>query len=211
MFTGNTYIATLGFDATHVVRMVGEGGLRAGDEVVIVTSSNPHPRAENALKSVYDFVEKLNPKAKVTVLRLDERRVAENAALLARLLRDASRSGRRVTVDVSGGPRGLALSLYIASVLASTGEVYLTTETTGERVKVPLLPSPARGLTEKQVKALSALPCTTGQLAEKLGVSKGAASRLLRRLREKGLASTTRGKHECTDAGRMVAALYAEA
>ncbi|MFZ8854846.1 MAG: MarR family transcriptional regulator, partial [Thermofilaceae archaeon] len=94
--------------------------------------------------------------------------------------------------------------LYVASVIAGAGDVSLTLETTGERVRVPVLPNPFAGVTEKQLQVLRNLPSTVTALSSKMGVSKAAVSRLLQRLREKGLAVERAGRYEVSPAGRLL-------
>ncbi len=201
--TGKVFIASLGFDATHVLRLIVEKGLDSGDTVCLVTASRQHPRAESAVKSVSDFVERTNPRVRVEVMRLDEAEIEKNIALLARRILDGMKGGE-VFVDVSGGPRGLALALYAASILAGAGDVSLTLETTGERVKVPVLPNPFAGVTERQLQALKSLPLTVTALASKMGITRAAASRLLRRLKERGLVVERSGRYEVSRAGRLL-------
>jgi len=201
--TGKVFIASLGFDATHVLRLIVERGLSSGDTVCLVTSSSQHPRAESAVKSVMDFVEKTNPRVEVKVLRLDEAKFEENVALLARYISESLKRGE-VFVDISGGPKGLVLALYVASAIAGAGDVSLTLETTGERVKVPVLPNPFAGVTEKQLQVLRNLPSTVTALSSKMGVSKAAVSKLLQRLREKGLVVERAGRYEVSPAGRLL-------
>ncbi|MEM2409763.1 MAG: hypothetical protein QXF87_04555, partial [Thermofilaceae archaeon] len=86
---GRTFIASLGFDQSTIVRLIGERGLSDGDSLWIITSSIPHPRAESALQSIREFVSKINPKVKVEVLRLDEKNLIENVAALARLIEES--------------------------------------------------------------------------------------------------------------------------
>lgn len=186
-----------------MLRLIVEKGLSSGDTVCLVTSSSQHPRAENAVKSIIDFVEKTNPKVEVEVLRLDEAEVEKNIALLARHVTEGLRRGS-VFVDISGGPKGLVLALYMACVVAGAGDVSLTLETTGERIKVPVLPNPFAGITERQLQMLRSLPSTVTTLSTRMGVSKAAASKLLRRLKERGLVVERSGRYEVSPAGKLL-------
>ncbi|MEZ0345236.1 MAG: CRISPR-associated CARF protein Csa3 [Infirmifilum sp.] len=182
--TGKTFFFTIGFDATSIMRLVGERGLASHDEIVVLTTSQPHPRSENAVKSVKELVERLNPRAQLRVLRLDEDNVEENISLLASEI--ARRHGNYKIVDVTGGPKVLSIALYIAALIAGADEILLTSEVTGERVQLPYIPL-GRLATPRQLSVLRVLPATLQEVASRLQVSKPAASRILRRMAEKGL------------------------
>ncbi|MEM4563558.1 MAG: CRISPR-associated CARF protein Csa3 [Thermofilum sp.] len=181
---GRTFIASLGFDQSTIVRLIGERGLSDGDSLWIITSSTPHPRAESALQSIREFVSKINPKVKVEVLRLDEKNLIENVAALARLIEESENP----IVDASGGPRIIALSLFLAACFSGVTVVYMTTETTGERIEIPVPVIPRRALSSRQAEVLALLPARVSELAHELKLSKPTVSRILRSLVSKGLA-----------------------
>ena len=180
---GKTFIASLGFDQSPILRLIGERGLSDGDSVWIVTSAVPHPRAESALQGVREFVAKINPRVRVEVLRLDERSLVDNIVALARLIEGSENP----IVDVSGGPRIIGLSLFLAACFSNVGAVYATTETTGERVEIPVPRVPGRPLSGKQARVLALLPARVSELARELKLDKSTVSRTLRSLASKGL------------------------
>ncbi|MEM4455073.1 MAG: CRISPR-associated CARF protein Csa3 [Thermofilaceae archaeon] len=197
------FLATLGFDATVVISSIVQKGLSPRDEIYLITASAQHPRAESAAKSVQDFVEKINPKVKVRVLHLDERNPEESISELVKLILEASRSAE-VVVDVSGGPKSLSLALFAAASLAGVQEVGLTVETTGEKIRFPALPTPLPRLTEKQLQALKLLPLPVKELASRMGVTTAAASRLLRRMSERGVVAASQEGYAATLLGRLL-------
>lgn len=180
---GKAFIATLGFESSAILRLVGEKGVSSGDVIYLVTSKIPHPRVENAIKSVKDFIDKVSPKAFVKTLRLDENRLEENIVTLAKLLKTVEEP----IVDVTGGPKGLSLALYLAAGFANVGKVYITTETTGERLEIPTIQLPTYTLTSKQLEILKQLPNKLTKIAENTKTSKSTISKQLKQLMSKGL------------------------
>ncbi|PUA31183.1 MAG: hypothetical protein B7O98_09695 [Zestosphaera tikiterensis] len=181
---GKAFVATLGFEPSAILRLVGEKGISSDDVIYLITSKTPHPRVENAIKSVKDFVDKISPKAFVEVLRLDENSLEENIATLAKLLKTMEEP----IVDITGGPKGLSIALYLAAGFANIGKVYITTETTGERLEIPTIQPPTHTLTPKQVEILKQLPNKLTKIAENTKTSKSTISKQLKGLINKGLA-----------------------
>lgn len=66
-----TFIASLGFDQSSLIRLVGEMELGINDMIYLVTSAVSHPKTENAIKSIVDFVRAVNPGIGIEVLRLN--------------------------------------------------------------------------------------------------------------------------------------------
>jgi len=174
--------------------------------VCLVTSSSQHPRAENAVKSILDFVEKTSPRVEVKVLRLNEAEIEKNVAILVKCILE-NKEGSNVFVDISGGPKGLVLTLYVACIITGVEDISLTLETTGERIKVPVLPNPFAGITEKQLQTLRYLPSTVTALSSRTRVSKVAALKLLQRLKERGLVTVRSGRYEVSPVGRLLLSL----
>ncbi|AKG38435.1 hypothetical protein MA03_02915 [Infirmifilum uzonense] len=198
-----TYICSLGFDATSIVRLIGEKGLTANDTIILVTTTHTHPRAETAIKSLKDFAEKLNPKSTIDVIRIPETSLEESLPVLVQRIRQEKSRGSNIIVDISGGPKNIAVALYLAAALAPADEVHLTSEVTGERVHLPLIPIHLL-LTPRQLKVLSMLPATLTELSQKLQVSKPAVSRLMARMKEKGLVTMNKNRYEPTPWGRIL-------
>ena len=196
-----TFIATLGFDQSSLIRLIGERGLSSGDTIYLVTSVVMHPRTENAIRSIVEFVNAVNPKVDVRVVRLKETDLEDNIARLSKLIM----SSREPVIDITGGPKGLSFSLFLAACFAGVSKVYMTTETLGERVEVPTLAVPTYTLTARQLEVLRLMPCRVTDLSRRLKISKSTASRLLRSLVRKGLAYRGGGKvFEPTLTGRIL-------
>lgn len=197
-----TFIASLGFDQSSLVKLIGEKGLSGGDSIYLITSVATHPRTENAIKSILDFVRTINPNVSVEVIRLRESDLEENVVFLSNLIVNSSNP----IIDITGGPKGISLSLFIAACFAGINKVYMTTETLGERVEIPTLVMPITILTDRQREALEALPCRVTELSRKLRISKSTASRLLRNLLRKGLVYRDEAKKvfEPTLTGRIL-------
>ncbi|MEM0085961.1 MAG: CRISPR-associated CARF protein Csa3 [Zestosphaera sp.] len=178
-----TFIATLGFDQSSIVRLIGEKGLSRDDSVFLIVSSVLHPRTENALQSIKEFISRINPGVRVEVLRLDEKDLVNNIISLSRFIEGVENP----VIDVSGGPKLLAFSLFMASCFSGVDVVYMTTETTGERIEVPTLSIPKHSLSKRQIDVLNLLPARVSELARELRLSKSTVSRLLNSLIQKGL------------------------
>ncbi|MEM0233597.1 MAG: CRISPR-associated CARF protein Csa3 [Candidatus Nezhaarchaeales archaeon] len=178
-----TFIATLGFDQSSIVRLIGERGLSEGDNIFLITSTTPHSRTENALQSIREFVGRINPSIRVEVRRLDEKALMDNVVVLARLIAGVENP----VIDVSGGPKMLSLSLFLAACFSGVSTVYMTAETTGERVAVPTLSIPSHILSNRQLEVLNLLPARVSELSRGLRVSKSTISRVLNSLIRKGL------------------------
>ncbi|MEM4591993.1 MAG: CRISPR-associated CARF protein Csa3 [Sulfolobales archaeon] len=199
-----TFIATLGFDQSPIVRLIGEKGLSDRDEIILITTLTMHPRTESAIQSIRDFVRKISPSVEVKVVRLDEKAFVENVVTLSKLISKVSYP----VIDASGGPKMLALSLYIAACFSGIHSVHMTTETTGERVVVPALSTPNISLSDRQKEILSLLPARVSNLSKYLGISKSTVSRILRSLVQKGLIYKNPNKvYELTLTGYIIKTL----
>lgn len=202
-----TFIATLGFDQSSLIRLIGEKGLSSRDVIYLVTSVVTHPRTESAIRSIVEFVNTVNPKVEVKVVRLKETDLEVNVVRLFKLIKGCEEP----VIDITGGPKGLSFSLFLAACFAGVNKVYMTTETLGERVEVPTLAMPIYTLTARQRDALSLLPCRVTELSRKLKISKSTASRLLRNLVKKGLAYRSGDKvFEPTLTGRILLKILTE-
>jgi CRISPR locus-related DNA-binding protein len=203
-----TFIATLGFDQSSLVRLIGEKGLSPSDAIYLITSVVTHPRTENAIRSIVEFVNTVNPKVEVKVVRLKETDLEVNVVRLFKLIKGCEEP----VIDITGGPKGLSFSLFLAACFAGVSKVYMTTETLGERVEVPTLAMPTYTLTARQRDVLSLLPCRVTELSRKLKISKSTASRLLRNLVKKGLAYRSGGGKvfEPTLTGRILLKMLTE-
>lgn len=197
-----TFIASLGFDQSSLIRLIGEKGLSINDKIYLVTSAVSHPKTENAIKSIVDFVRAVNPGIGIEVLRLNEADLENNVAKLSIIISNSDEP----IIDITGGPKGISLSLFLAACFSGVRKVYMTTETLGERVEMPTLAMPASVLTDRQREALEALPCRVTELSRKLGVSKSTASRLLKNLMKKGLVHKNEDKKifELTLTGKIL-------
>lgn len=178
-----TFVVTLGFDQSSIVRLIGERGLSRGDNILIITSSVPHPRTESALQSIREFVSKINPNTEIEVLRLNERAFVDNVVTLTKLIKNIENP----IIDVSGGPKIIALSLFLAACFSGVSVVYMIAETTGERLEIPTLAVPEHSLSDRQLEVLSLLPARVSELAKKLRLSKSTISRVLKSLMLRGL------------------------
>jgi len=197
------YISTLGFDSTQVIKLLGEKGLGPRDIIIVVTPPQDHPRTDSALKSIREFIEKINPRANLIREKLSDTNVLESAIQLSKKILQYKQQGYMVIVDISGGAKGLSLSLFIAASVSGADEIYLASEVTGERVQLPRIPEPQK-LTRRQLQVLAILPATLRETAERLGVSKPAASRLLKRMRANGIVILEKDKYYPTAWGSLL-------
>jgi CRISPR locus-related DNA-binding protein len=185
------------------IKLLGEKGLGPRDVIVVVTSPQDHPRTDSALKSIHEFIEKINPRANLTREKLNDTNLLESAIQLSKKILQYRQQGYMVIADISGGAKGLSLSLFIAASVSGADEIYLASEITGERVQLPRIPEPQK-LTRRQLQALAILPATLRETAERLGISKPAASRLLKRMRANGIVSLEKDKYYPTAWGSLL-------
>jgi len=186
----------------HIKRL-GEKNLGPRDVIIVVTSPQDHPRTDSALKSIREFIEKINPRANLIREKLSDTNVLESAIQLSKKILQYKQQGYIVIVDISGGAKGLSLSLFIAASVSGADEIYLASEVTGERVQLPRIPEPQK-LTRRQLQVLAILPATLRETAERLGVSKPAASRLLKRMRANGIVILEKDKYYPTAWGSLL-------
>lgn len=200
-----TFILTLGFDTSVLTKLIGEHGLRPNDEVIIVKSRVPHPKATEALKEAKDFINMISPETRVHVLELDETNIEEDVATLT----NAILQSKNPVIDISGGPRALGLALYIAAGLAGIKEVSLKTETTGIKIKLKTIPlTQARNITPRQAQVAQLLPAKPLKIAKQFKISKSAATRHLQKLVAKGIATKQPGgKYEPTPITKAIISL----
>jgi CRISPR locus-related DNA-binding protein len=182
---GKTIVITLGFDPSTVLKIIGEHGLSDNSRVILITSKTSHPKAKNAIKEIQNFIEKINNNVKVNIIKIEEDKFEENIIRLKKFLSKFTET----IVDISGGPRILALTLYITSGIIGIPFVYMTLETTGERIKLPTISLPKSLLTEKQKEILLLLPEKPIKIARKIKLSKSTISRHLKILTNKGLTT----------------------
>ena len=184
------------------IKLLGETGLGPRDVIVVVTSPQDHPRTDSALKSIHEFIEKINPRANLTREKLNDTNLLESAIQLSKKILQYRQQGYMVIADISGGAKGLSLSLFIAASVSGADEIYLASETR-ERIQLPRIPEPQK-LTRRQLQALAILPATLRETAERLGISKPAASRLLKRMRANGIVSLEKDKYYPTAWGSLL-------
>jgi len=146
---------------------------------------------------------KINPRANLIREKLSDTNVLESAIQLSKKILQYKQQGYMVIVDISGGAKGLSLSLYIAASVSGADEIYLASEVTGERVQLPRIPEPQK-LTWRQLQVLAILPATLRETAERLGVSKPVASRLLKRMRANGIVILENDKNYPTAWGSLL-------
>jgi CRISPR locus-related DNA-binding protein len=185
------------------IKLLGEKGLGPRDVIVVVTPPQDHLRTDSALKSIREFIEKINPRANLIREKLSDTNVLESAIQLSKKILQYRQQGYMVIVDISGGAKGLSLSLFIAASVSGADEIYLASEVTGERVQLPRIPEPQK-LTRRQLQVLAILPATLRETAERLGVSKTAASRLLNRMRANGIVILEKDKYYPTAWGSLL-------
>jgi len=178
-----TIVATLGFDPSVILKIIGEHGLSDNSKIILITPKTMHPKAKNAIKEIQNFIEKISSNIKIKILKIEEDKFEDNVIKLKNLLSKLTEP----IIDISGGPRILALTLYIAAGIVEIPLVYLTLETTSNRLKLPTISIPKSTLTERQKQILSLLPEKPIEIAKKLKLSKSAVSRHLKTLTNKGL------------------------
>ena len=204
-------IASLGFDPSVFLRIIGRYGITDSDKVIIVSSSVEHPKSEAAISEVMNFFNKVGFNVDVKVMKLDENNFPESLVDFYCKLRTIVEMNdfSRILVDISGGPRGIGLILYITAGLLGLKEVFLTTETKSVSIEVPVMVGSIDSFlpTNKQYKLLSLLPHRPSYISKEMGVSLSSVSKLIRSLENRGLIQREGRSFKLTEKGKLVIAL----
>ena len=180
------FILTFGFDSSILARLIGKYGLRDEDIFILVKSKVPHIKADIAVSDAKNLISKLNNNVKVETLNLDERELENNVLTLVKVI--SRYKDMRIIIDISGGPRLLGMSLYIAAGIMKIKNVLIRLETTSEDAYIGTLSlQPCVRLTPRQIQILKLLPAKPSQVAKALKISRSTALRHLQKLERKGL------------------------
>jgi len=185
-------LLSLGFDATAFITALNALSLQTGDRVIFVTPKIQTERAKRTRSEVEALLSTLaarGVKLDYKFLEVDEEDVlAAVASIAAEAL-----SSEEVYVEATGGVRSLVVALTLTAVLLQDRVKSLHTfaESTGRRVKAPILAPGCLELSETERKILELADpkglITLPYTADQLNLTEPTASRRLRELERKHL------------------------
>ncbi|RLE85718.1 MAG: hypothetical protein DRJ39_01165 [Thermoprotei archaeon] len=187
-------IFSLGFDISGVVSALTSMPLKSGDELVFVIPRKDNERSIRARGEIENFLRLLSTRG----LRLNYRYLMVNEENIEDILKELfnliTNSSGDIYIEATGGVRSIVVAMTIAAIIFrdKIKEFHTIAETTGNRVKVPLVPYDIFRLdkVDRQILKL-AFECggviTTPYIEEQLEIPKSTATRRLHKLREKGL------------------------
>ncbi|MEB3756923.1 MAG: CRISPR-associated CARF protein Csa3 [Desulfurococcales archaeon] len=186
---GKAFIITLGFDSSVVLRTISKHGINSEDQIILVTSRTPHPKAENAVNETVEFIGKIEKNITVETLRVEEHDFAKTVRTIYNKIRTLMKRNHEVIIDISGGPRIIGLATYVAAGLSSIHEVNITTETQSRNITLPVIVDPVdiQKPTLRQLELLKTLPARPSDIARKMNITRSAVSKMLKTLAKKGL------------------------
>ena len=185
-----TFILTLGFDSSIVLRAISRHGIGEGDRIVLVTSRTPHPKAESAINEVKSFANRISSGIAVDVVSVEEHDFSGSVKTICNIMSSGvNRRENQLIVDTSGGPRIIGLAVYVAAGLCGLHSVWITTETRSKSLSLPVLVDSLDTVlpSRRQLELLRVLPARPSVIARRLGVSRSAVSKMLRSMEGRGL------------------------
>ena len=187
-------IFNLGFDISGVVSAITSMPLKSGDKLVFIIPKKDDERSIRARKDIESFIRLLSTRGlelEYGYLRVNEENIED---ILKDLFKLISSTRGEVYIEATGGVRSIIVAMTIAAIILKdkVKEFHTVAETTGNRVKVPLIPYDIFRLDEldRQILKLafeSGGIVTTPYIEEQLEIPKSTATRRLHKLKEKGL------------------------
>jgi len=185
-------LLSLGFDATAFITALNALSLQTGDRVIFVIPKTQTERAKQTRSEVEALLSTLaarGVKLDYKFLEVDEEDVLAAVASIA----SEALSSEEVYVEATGGVRSLVVALTLTAVLLQDRVKALHTfaESTGRRVKAPILAPGYLELSETERKILELADpkglITLPYTADQLNLTEPTASRRLRELERKHL------------------------
>ncbi|RLE63766.1 MAG: hypothetical protein DRJ38_06795 [Thermoprotei archaeon] len=187
-------IFNLGFDISGVVSAITSMPLKSGDKLVFIIPRKDDDRSIRARRDIENFLRLLSTRG----LELEYRYLRVNEENIEGILKDLFKlildSQDEVYLEATGGVRSIVVAMTIAAIVLrdKIKEFHTVAETTGNRVKVPLMPYDIFRLDEvdRQILKLASESggvVTTPYVEEQLGIPKSTATRRLHKLKEKSL------------------------
>ncbi|MCE4605949.1 MAG: CRISPR-associated CARF protein Csa3 [Desulfurococcales archaeon] len=186
---GKAFIITLGFDSSVVLRAISKHGINSNDQIILITSTTPHPKAENAINETVKFIGKIEKNITVETLRVEEHDFTKTVRTIYNKIGNLKKRKREIIIDISGGPRIIGLASYVAAGLNGIHTVNITTETQSRNIALPVIVDPIeiQKPTPRQLELLKTLPARPSDIARKMHITRSAVSKMIKTLAKKGL------------------------
>jgi CRISPR-associated protein Csa3 len=177
-----TYVSTIGYYDTRVVRPVLGHGVNAGDTVVLLRPYNDDEDGDSAAKDVKQIFSELGPNVEVTVERITH---DEFTTAVIECVDVLSAARGETVVNFGGGPREIFLPFSIAAlvVVREIDTVLQFTDVDQEvrELELPDLMEPASAKTHETLRAIAELEgeTTLPTIAKRSGQSRSTVGRHL--------------------------------
>ncbi|AJF26803.1 DNA-binding protein [Haloarcula sp. CBA1115] len=193
-----TYVSTIGYYDTRVVRPVLDHGLNAGDTVVLLRPYNDDSDGDSAVADVKQIFSELGPDVDVVVEQITYDDFSTSVTECVDVL--AAAEGETIA-NFGGGPREIFLAFTIAALVTTDqiDTVLQFTDIDGEvrQLRLPELMTspPSKTHTTLQTVATAGQETTLPEIAEQSGQSRSTVGRHLDALESAGAVKTEkRGK-----------------
>ena len=205
-----TYVSTIGYYETRVVRPVLDHGLNEGDEVVLLRPHNDDEDGDSTVADVRQIFSELGPGVEVDVERIS---YTDFSTAVMECLDVLTATDGETIANFGGGPREIFLPFSIAALVAGDeiDTVLQFTDIDQEvtAIQLPELMEPLSSKTHRTLRTLSDLNgvSTLPEIAERSGQSRSTVGRHLDDLNTAGAVRTDKhGKTrhvELTLGGRL--------
>jgi len=205
-----TYVSTIGYYETRVVRPVLDHGLNEGDEVVLLRPHNDDEDGDSTIADVRQIFSELGPGVEVVVERIS---YTDFSTVVMECLDVLTATDGETIANFGGGPREIFLPFSIAALVAGDeiDTVLQFTDIDQEvtAIQLPELMEPLPSKTHRTLRTLSDLNgvSTLPEIAERSGQSRSTVGRHLDDLNTAGAVRTDKqGKTrhvELTLGGRL--------
>lgn len=203
-------VLTLGFDEKFAIRslMRHSNGL---NKVIIIVAEPVEERAQKALTTVKDFIERFMESIEYEVVTVDPSTPYDAISKLKKRLRESP--ALSYIISASGGMRAVIVELIIAvSLIKISGELEIELENFKRTIKLPLKLLYMQPLSSEEYKVLKVLIdkkiATAKDIMDSLRIPRSSFYRYLRELESKGLIRETRkGKtalYEPTELAKVI-------
>ncbi|WP_372480052.1 CRISPR-associated CARF protein Csa3 [Halomicrobium sp. HM KBTZ05] len=188
-----TYISTIGYYDTRVVRPVLDHGLNAGDEVVLLRPYNDDEDGDSAVTDVKQIFSELGPDVNVVVTQIT---YDDFATAVMECLDVFAAAGGETIANFGGGPREIFLAFSIAALVANEQiDTVLQFTDIDEEVRELQLPELIQSLPVKTHETLRTVAKLDGEstlptIADKSGQSRSTVGRHLDELEAAGTIKT---------------------
>lgn len=205
-----TYVSTIGYYETRVVRPVLDHGLNAGDEVVLLRPCNDDEDGDSAVADVRQIFSEFGPGIEVNVERIS---YTEFQTAVMECLEVLAAADGEVIANFGGGPREIFLPFSVAALVADNeiATVLQFTDVDQEvtEIQLPELMGSVPSKTHQTLRTIANLEgvSTLPDVAERSGQSRSTVGRHLDDLTAAGTVKTEKqGKTrhiELTLSGRL--------